>query len=145
MKASASAMAPKSGKGKGKGKDRIVGGESTGDASDNGNSNGLLTSDASMLSVPSEGSSSSSPKLPNNALSPVNGTDGSGDTVVEFSQESRGRTGYVKLREHNVKWGHTVNVLLQMDVHRETAELQASDLKLTVDQVCIYHQTSMNE
>ena len=53
-----------------------------------------------------------------------------------FSHEARGRTPYVPLEEHNVKWGQSVDVTVQIAVNRETSDLQPSELKLVVEQVC---------
>lgn len=56
-----------------------------------------------------------------------------------FSHDARGRTPYVPLEEHNVKWSQSVDVAVQMAVNRETMDLQPSELKLVVEQVCCYH------
>ena len=49
---------------------------------------------------------------------------------------SRGMTPYLKLQEHNVVWEHTLNVVVQMDVNRDTTDLLPNELKLVVMQVC---------
>ncbi|KAI5121924.1 hypothetical protein M0805_000253 [Coniferiporia weirii] len=105
----------------------------------------------SMLSIPStsEGSSSSSSLSPRaNSIDLTekgdtygrhneNGSAGAPATTDEFLQEARGRTPYVELREHNVKWGQPVNIVVQMGVHRDTMDLQPSELKLVVEQLSI--------
>ena len=50
--------------------------------------------------------------------------------------ESRGMTPWAALQSYNVKWSHTVNVAVQMDVHRETGDPIPNELKLVVMQVC---------
>ena len=107
----------------------------------------LTPSGASMLSIPSTSEDSSSPSasaspratsvdLPatGSLQSTRGGTDiiGSGE---DFSQEPRGRTRYVALREHNVKWGESVKVAVQMAIQRDSLELQPCELKLVVEQV----------
>jgi hypothetical protein len=49
---------------------------------------------------------------------------------------ARGMTPYLKLQDHNVVWEHTLNVVVQMDVDRDTADLLPNELKLVVMQVC---------
>ncbi|KAI0078095.1 hypothetical protein K474DRAFT_1594799, partial [Panus rudis PR-1116 ss-1] len=49
-------------------------------------------------------------------------------------KEAKGMTEWVELHNYNAKWGHRVNVVLQMDVHRETGDLLPSELKLVVMQ-----------
>ncbi|PSR75636.1 hypothetical protein PHLCEN_2v8927 [Hermanssonia centrifuga] len=44
--------------------------------------------------------------------------------------EARGITEWVPLRSYNAKWDHSVNAVVQMDVHRETADLLPCELKL---------------
>ncbi|KAL5478429.1 hypothetical protein ACEPAI_2613 [Sanghuangporus weigelae] len=51
------------------------------------------------------------------------------------SNEARGRTPYVALRDHHVKWGQTVHVTVQIAVQRDTLELQPCELKLVVEQL----------
>lgn len=114
-----------------KGKGRVVSGESV-ESNATGSDSLLVSEDSSRSTLPSnDGSSSSAPSpLFKNAFLPTENGDG-----VEFSHESRGRTDYVELREHNVKWGQTINALVQMDVQRDTKELQSNELKLVVEQV----------
>jgi hypothetical protein len=49
---------------------------------------------------------------------------------------ARGMTPYLKLQDHNVVWEHTLNVVVQMDVNRDTTDLLPNELKLVVMQVC---------
>lgn len=44
-------------------------------------------------------------------------------------------TPYLKLQDHNVVWEHTLNVVVQMDVNRDTTDLLPNELKLMVMQV----------
>ena len=60
--------------------------------------------------------------------------NGTSDTS-SHSHDSRGRTPYVLLRDHHVKWGQTVHVTVQMGIQRDTQELQPCELKLAVEQV----------
>lgn len=48
---------------------------------------------------------------------------------------ARGITPWQPLQNYNVKWGHQVNVVLQMDVHRESGDLLPNEVKLVVMQV----------
>lgn len=48
---------------------------------------------------------------------------------------AKGLTPYLKLQDHNVSFEHTLDVLLQMDVHRDTFDLLPSEMKLVVMQV----------
>lgn len=54
---------------------------------------------------------------------------------VQSQSESRGMTPWAPLKSYNVKWQYSVNVIVQMDVHRETSDLLPSELKLVVMQV----------
>lgn len=47
---------------------------------------------------------------------------------------ARGITPWQPLQNYNVKWGHKVNVVLQMDVHRETGDLLPNEVKFVVMQ-----------
>lgn len=48
--------------------------------------------------------------------------------------EPKGITDWQSLRSFNAKWNHKVNVVVQMDVHRETGDLLPNTLKLVVMQ-----------
>jgi hypothetical protein len=50
--------------------------------------------------------------------------------------DGRGITEWVPLHEHSSKWEHTVNVVVKLDVDRETLDLLHNELKLTIMQVC---------
>ena len=70
----------------------------------------------------------------------LNGSSGgnvNGNTEgAELSHEARGRTPYVALRDHHVKFGQTVCVTVHIAIQRDTLELQPCELKLIVEQVC---------
>lgn len=48
---------------------------------------------------------------------------------------ARGITPWQPLQNYNVKWDHQANVVLQMDVHRETGDLLPNEVKFVVMQV----------
>jgi hypothetical protein len=53
--------------------------------------------------------------------------------------DSRGITPWTELSDHTATWDHHVALIVRMDVDRETLDLHASELKLTVEQVsCPY-------
>ena len=52
---------------------------------------------------------------------------------------AKGATPYLKLQDHKVSFEHTLDVVLQMDVHRDTFDLLPSELKLVVIQVWYPH------
>ena len=56
-------------------------------------------------------------------------------TSVHSRSEARGMTPWAQLQNYNVKWNHSVNVVVQMDVHRDTGDLLPNELKLVVMQV----------
>ncbi|CDO77367.1 hypothetical protein BN946_scf184787.g16 [Trametes cinnabarina] len=58
----------------------------------------------------------------------------SSSTSLQLRSEARGVTPWAKLQNYNVRWDHSVNVVVQMDVHRETGDLLPSELKLVVMQ-----------
>ncbi|KAL5497879.1 hypothetical protein ACEPAH_2810 [Sanghuangporus vaninii] len=125
----------------------------------------LIPSGASMLSIPStsEGSCSSPSLSPrrhsldlltetrNNSVASAsasgfgnsdgdgdgsaNNVNGTGSSSESHSHEARGRTPYVALRDHHVKWGQTVHVTVQIPIQRDTLELQPCELKLVVEQL----------
>ena len=59
-------------------------------------------------------------------------------SVPATQSEARGMTPWAELQNYNVKWSHSVNVAVQMDVHRETGDLLPNELKLVVMQVCVH-------
>ena len=52
--------------------------------------------------------------------------------------EARGMTGWVPLKNYNARWDHKVDVLVQMDVHRETGDLLPCELKLVAMQRVVH-------
>ncbi|PIL28675.1 hypothetical protein GSI_08719 [Ganoderma sinense ZZ0214-1] len=52
--------------------------------------------------------------------------------------EARGMTPWAPLQNYNVKWSHSVNLAVQMDVHRETGDLLPNQLKLVVMQRIVH-------
>ncbi|CCM04481.1 uncharacterized protein FIBRA_06661 [Fibroporia radiculosa] len=78
---------------------------------------------------------------PETAVPPVTPTPAPGQiqktpssTSTETRSVARGITPWKPLQSYNVKWEHEFNVLVQMDVHRETADLLQNELKLVVMQ-----------
>ena len=47
-------------------------------------------------------------------------------------------TEWAELKNYTVKWGHKVDVLVQMDVHRESGDLLPCELKLVVMQRVVH-------
>ncbi|KAI0752470.1 N-terminal C2 in EEIG1 and EHBP1 proteins-domain-containing protein [Daedaleopsis nitida] len=62
----------------------------------------------------------------------INGHTNSSTSVSR--SEARGMTPWAHLQSYNVKWEHSVNVVVQMDVHRETGDLLPNELRLVVMQ-----------
>ncbi|KAM5546207.1 hypothetical protein V8D89_000333 [Ganoderma adspersum] len=52
--------------------------------------------------------------------------------------EARGMTPWAALQNYSVKWSHSVNLAVQMDVHRETGDLLPNELKLVVMQRVVH-------
>ncbi len=52
--------------------------------------------------------------------------------------EARGMTEWVALKNYNARWDHKVDVLVQMDIHRETGDLLPCELKLVVMQRVVH-------
>ena len=65
-----------------------------------------------------------------NASKPLDAT-----TPRDRYAPAKGSTPYLKLQDHNISFEHTLDVVLQMDVHRSTFDLLPSELKLVVMQV----------
>jgi hypothetical protein len=59
----------------------------------------------------------------------------------EVSDEGRGSTSYIPLRDHAVKWEQTVDVVVQMNVSRDTNDLLQNELKLVVQQVWLIRRS----
>ncbi|KAI0363764.1 hypothetical protein BV20DRAFT_983585 [Pilatotrama ljubarskyi] len=68
------------------------------------------------------------------APTPIINGHSSSSTSLQSRSEARGMTPWAKLQSYNVKWDHSVNVVVQMDVHRETGDLLPNELKLVVMQ-----------
>ena len=65
-----------------------------------------------------------------------NSTSLSSTTPHDAYAPARGSTPYLILQDHNVVWEHALNVVVQMDVDRDTADLLPNEFKLVVLQVC---------
>ncbi|KAF7439807.1 hypothetical protein PC9H_000143 [Pleurotus ostreatus] len=63
-------------------------------------------------------------------------------TPVNGYASSRGMTTFGQLKEHKVVWDHTVDVVVKMDVERDTLELLPNELKLEVMQRVIPNDPS---
>lgn len=97
--------------------------------------------------------SSSSPDCPSpvgtksssssfSVISP-NGTPSLAQVMPGTHSDSRGVTPWTELSDHTATWDHHVTLVVRMDVDRETFDLHASELKLTVLQVlCPSHLPS---
>lgn len=92
-------------------------------------------------------SSGDFPQEPETAVPPVTPTPGIVQQAPSTSSApeqrpgeprsvARGVTPWRPLQNYNVKMNYDVNVLVQMDVHRETSALLPNELKLVVMQVC---------
>lgn len=55
-------------------------------------------------------------------------------TTVENYSTARGITPFYKLKDHAVIWEHNLDVVVKMDVDRETAELLPSEFKVVIMQ-----------
>ena len=67
------------------------------------------------------------------------GTQSLAPSSPGMHSDSRGITTWTELFEHAATWDHHLELIVRMDVDRETLGLHASELKLTVLQVsCIY-------
>jgi hypothetical protein len=56
-------------------------------------------------------------------------------TPIENYAQARGRTEFIKLKDHGVSWEHVVDVVVRMDIDRDTCDLLPNELKLVVMQV----------
>lgn len=77
------------------------------------------------------------PAHPPTAPTPIINGHTQSSTSLQLRSEARGMTPWAKLQNYNVRWDHTVNVVVQMDVHRETGDLLPNELKLVVMQVSL--------
>ncbi|KAL5514717.1 hypothetical protein ACEPAG_2033 [Sanghuangporus baumii] len=78
------------------------------------------------------------------ASTSANNVNGSESASESHSHEARGRTPYVALRDHHVKWGQTVHVTVQIAIQRDTLELQPCELKLVVEQLTNASNSSLS-
>jgi len=101
-------------------------------------STGRGTPDSSSLpDCPSPvGTKSSSSSF--SVISP-NVTPSLSPTMPGMHSDSRGTTDWTELSDHTATWNHPVALIVRMDVDRETLDLHASELKLTVLQVSCPH------
>ncbi|KAI0649651.1 N-terminal C2 in EEIG1 and EHBP1 proteins-domain-containing protein [Trametes meyenii] len=74
------------------------------------------------------------PVHPPSAPTPIINAHSASSTSLQTRSEARGMTPWAKLQSYNVRWDHSVNVVVQMDVHRETGDLLPNELKLVVMQ-----------
>ncbi|EMD36753.1 hypothetical protein CERSUDRAFT_95027 [Gelatoporia subvermispora B] len=88
--------------------------------------------DSSNVSAYGEFLTASPPGTPSLTPTPIRADSSS--SSAQSQSEARGITPWTFLKNYNVKWQHTVNVLVQMDVHRETSDLLPNELKLVVMQ-----------
>lgn len=72
------------------------------------------------------------PLSPMNTSTPSDSQSSLGNGVVY--SDAKGMTEYLPLRGHSVKWEHTITVVVQMDVQRDTLDLLPNELKLVVKQ-----------
>ncbi|KAF9461768.1 hypothetical protein BDZ94DRAFT_1370507 [Collybia nuda] len=104
-----------------------------------------VSSGASTYTASSRSSSSSAPfsQVSSTAFSASTASSGlssssTGNTTPSNSPGSgtsaRGQTPFLPLKDHGVTWDHTLDVLLRMDVERDTLDLLSSPLTLTVVQ-----------
>ncbi|TFK69857.1 hypothetical protein BDN72DRAFT_857388 [Pluteus cervinus] len=85
-----------------------------------------LSSSFSNTTITSTSSSSSSSRTAVASLPPG----------VEYAA-ARGSTNFVRLRDHDVIWEHTLDIIVRMDVERDTCDLLPNELKLVVMQKVI--------
>jgi hypothetical protein len=71
---------------------------------------------------------------PSRAATPIS-LSLSASTPADSYAAARGMTEYVKLKDHNVIWEHKVDVVVRMDVERDTTDLLQNEVKFTVMQV----------
>ncbi|KAI0356739.1 hypothetical protein OH77DRAFT_1422932 [Trametes cingulata] len=90
--------------------------------------------DAPRSALTDESHHAFEPTHPPGAPTPIINGHSSSSTSLQLRSEARGMTPWAKLQSYNVKWDHSVNVVVQMDVHRETGDLLPNELKLVVMQ-----------
>jgi hypothetical protein len=101
------------------------------------------SNDVSNRGIPDPGSSSDYPsptgtKSTSSSFSVASPSGMSSLTLAApgAHSDSRGITSWTELSDHSATWDHHVTLFVRMDVERETLDLHASELKLTVLQVC---------
>jgi hypothetical protein len=75
--------------------------------------------------------------LPSSLFAPtvaVDETPSLSSTPPEAYSPARGRTEFIKLKDHSVTWEHIVDVVVKMDVERDTLDLLPNNAKLIVMQ-----------
>ncbi|KAG7095953.1 hypothetical protein E1B28_006637 [Marasmius oreades] len=98
------------------------------------------SSAASSLSYPSSsstGSQDTNDNLESHDQTPTRSTSSSSSSSpapTPTYSPARGITAYYKLTEHAVTWEHSLDVIVKLDIDRETSELQSNVLKLVVMQ-----------
>jgi hypothetical protein len=82
--------------------------------------------------------------LPKSALAPgspvsqstfVDSPSLSSTTPLEAYAHARGTTEWIKLKDHCAAWEHTLDVVVEIGVDKDTSDLQPNQLKLVVMQV----------
>lgn len=116
-----------------------------------------VSSAASTLTASSRSSSSSAPysQVSSTAFSgstassglssSSTGTNTPSNPLPGSNTAARGQTAFLPLKDHNVTWDHTLDVLLRMDVERDTLNLLSSPLTLTVLQAGAGHGHSKSK
>lgn len=82
---------------------------------------------------PSSGGTKSSPS--SFLVATPSGTQPLTPSTPGTHSDGRGITAWTGLSDHTATWDHRVALVVRMDVDRETIDLHASELKLTVVQV----------
>ena len=67
------------------------------------------------------------------------GTQSSALSSPEMYSDGRGITAWTELSDHTATWDHHLALVVRMDVDRETLDLHASELKLTLLQVSCHY------
>ncbi|KAH9944892.1 N-terminal C2 in EEIG1 and EHBP1 proteins-domain-containing protein [Amylocystis lapponica] len=82
--------------------------------------------------------STSPPGTPPPPVTPTPALKPTSSTSPESRSVAHGTTRWETLQSYNVKWQHSVNVAVQMDVHRETGDLLPNEMKLVIMQRVIH-------
>ena len=62
--------------------------------------------------------------------------------MPRMHSDGRGLTTWTELSDHTATWNHHLTLIVRMDVDRETLDLHANELKLTILQVLCPHPPS---